>query len=244
MLDNGETLFVHSETKEEFFLYTGKEIAGDELVKLQAFDASVKPFRYAVNLLTKHSYTTAMVTDKLVMRKVSPEVISAIITRLTNSGLLNDEAYAKERANYLIKTKNAAKNAVISDLRKKGIDPFMIDDIIANYPDFEARQLMIIIPKLLVRNNKKSHKKAKDSIVNKLLRDGFSYSDINSALSAFTFEEYINEADNLAREAAILTRGKTLLSDTERNLLYNKLNKAGYAYQSIKAWLEGNTYED
>lgn len=243
-LSSGEVILINPETKEEFFLYTGKELTSKELTSLKMFDASVKPFRYVVSLLAKHSYTTMMIKDKLSARKVSEDVIEDILTRLTSNGLLNDEMYAKERANYLIKTKNAAKNAVINDLLKKGIDRFLIEDIIAMYPDFEQRQLMKIVPKLLVRNNKKSHKKAKDNIMSKLLRDGFTYSDINSALSAFTFADYINEEENLARDGQALLRGRALKSDTERNLLYNKLSKAGYPHASIKAWLEGNSYED
>lgn len=244
LLSTDETLSVTNETKEEFLLYTGKELTKAELKKMKVFDESVKPFRYAVNLLLRQSYPTRTVKDKLIKRKVSDKVITDVINRLTVSGLLNDEAYAKERAYYLINTKNAAKNAVISDLKNKGINNFLIEDILATYPDFEQKQLMKIVPKLLKRHTKLSHQKAKERIIAKLLRDGFTYIHINNALEAFSFADYINEDENLKRDVEKLLGSKKSSDENASKLVYNKLSKSGYPHHKIKATLEGINYED
>lgn len=244
VLSTDEILTVSNETKEEFLLYTGKELSKAEIKQMKSFDESVKPFRYAVNLLLRQSYPTRTIKDKLIKRKVNDKVIADVIKRLTASGLLNDEEYAKERAYYLINTKNAAKNAVIRDLKDKGINSFLIEDIIASYPDFEEKQLMKIVPKLLKRHTKLSHQKAKDRIIAKLIRDGFTYGHINSVLGAFSFTDYINEDENLKRDALKFLGSGKLSDENTSKLVYNKLSKSGYPHNKIKAILEGINYED
>lgn len=242
--DNETTLFISDRTKEEFFIYKGKTLESAEYQKLIEFEETTSPYAYTLTLLARQNYASRTIKEKLRRRKVDEKTIYKVVERLIVNGLINDEEYAKERANYLIKTKNASKKAVIRDLSEKGINKFTIEDILNSYPDDEESKLAKIIQKLLPRYTKLSLRGAEEKISAKLSRDGFSYSDIKDAIRKFNLPDYIDEEKNLTLLADKLWAQAARTPEKRREVVYNKLSKAGYPAAKIKTYLEGIYDED
>jgi regulatory protein len=57
-----------------------------------------KPYDYALDLLSARAYTTQALRRKLRQKTFEPAEIESVLSRLLESGLLNDEKYAAEFA--------------------------------------------------------------------------------------------------------------------------------------------------
>ncbi len=238
IIDNGEVLTIDPKTKEEFFLYVGKELTAQDIRAIKQFENILKPYQYTLRLLTRGAYTTKMIKDKLVLRKVDDDVIYSVLEKLKTLGLVNDAEYAKERINFLINTKNAAKRAIINDLRKKGISDEVTQRLLAEYPAFEIEHIEKLVPKLLKRYQKLSLYKAKEKLMTKLYTDGFTRDNISSALHDFDYSEYINEDENLENDFNKLLNRRLKAGEDKRDMVYNKLTKAGYPKAKIRIIIE------
>ena len=94
---NGQIVLlpVHEELVLKFRLVVGKEL--DELQidelngKLDLGDA----YQYTLKLLSRRSYTTAQIQEKLESKNYAAHVINEVLGRLINAGLLNDGEYVR-----------------------------------------------------------------------------------------------------------------------------------------------------
>jgi regulatory protein len=81
----------------------------------------------------------AQLAQKLAQRDVSADVASAVLDRMTEVGLVDDEAYAQ----MLVRTQQAgrglAKRAIARELRTKGIDDDLARQALASIADADER---------------------------------------------------------------------------------------------------------
>lgn len=244
ILNTGESISISPDTQREFFLYTGKELSDNELKKLRAYENTSLFLNYALKVLSRASYTAYEIKLKLQKRNASDEVIKDIIKRLKEYHLLNDEDYAKERINYLITVKHASRRYIENDLKTRGINFHMIEDLLSNVSAFEKEELIKLMPKLIRARSKESLRMAKEKILSKLYSEGYESSAINEALSAFVLEDYINEDENLLKAGEKLCKKHPLTDEKSHKLVYNKLSKAGYPHHKIIEYLRERTYEN
>jgi len=77
--------------------------------------------------------------QKLAQRDVAPEVAAAVLDRMTEVGLVDDEAYAQ----MLVRTQQAgrglAKRALARELRTKGIDDDLAEEALSSISDSDER---------------------------------------------------------------------------------------------------------
>ncbi|MEX2535450.1 MAG: regulatory protein RecX [Trueperaceae bacterium] len=78
-----------------------------------------RAWSYALTLLSRRSYTVAEVSERLVRRQASTEVIDEVILRLKHYRLVDDEAFAEA----YVRTHSARKGslALRFELRRKGV---------------------------------------------------------------------------------------------------------------------------
>lgn len=242
--DNGETFDISENTKNEFFLYGGKEISAKDLKAIKHFEGLMSHFNYAVRVLSRGAYTTYEIKQKLLKRQVPETTIKEIIKRLKASNLLDDALYTKERINYLISHKGASKRTIISDLKRRGVDYFIIEDTMAKVRDFEVSELYKKITKLIKRYKSESLLRASQKILQKLYNEGYESKIINEAIAAFTLEDYINEDENLQKHYEKVVTALAKKGEVDPKVVYNKLSKAGYPHAKIKMIIKEHIYED
>ena len=128
-----EKLTLSEDVFTDYLLYVGKEIDSSLFLRMKKEAESEGIYQYALSLLSKGSYSTYEIEEKI--KKKLPEGMKpyAIIKRLQMNRFLNDEEYAKEykeekeEQGYgsiswipsLSKTKRRERNALLS-LSKKG----------------------------------------------------------------------------------------------------------------------------
>lgn len=181
-LSNGRVLKVSEATKLEFLLYTGKYVDDETLLALEDYEATAKGYSYILMLVSRASYSSKMVKDKLIKKEYSEEVADRLVKRALDNGILNDEDYAKARFFYLVEKKNVALKVIIRDLKSKGINEFLISDIIYASAIGEKEAITNRLIKLNRKYQKLSGSERKEKIKAKLYSEGFPFTLIKEGL--------------------------------------------------------------
>ena len=165
-----------------------KEINEEELTELLNAVSFRRAYNKGLDFLSRRPYGTKELVKKLCEKGHEKEFAEKACDRLLELGLLNDEEYARILANDLLDRKNYSIKRIKQELAFRGIDRDIIEntsDLLDNDP---VSRIIILIKKKYI--NKISDEKGRKRTVDALLRLGYSYSDIKSALDSVSdFED-------------------------------------------------------
>ena len=133
----------------------------------------------ALNIISYRPRTKKELKDKM-KDKFNEDSIDSVIDRMEESGLLNDEEYAKNYAYHLYQNKGYAVKRIKYELMHKGIDSEIISNVLENEDFEEELNLEKIIEKKNMRNIQDD--KEKRRVLSYLQRLGYSWDKINSVL--------------------------------------------------------------
>jgi regulatory protein len=126
-IDDAFALGVSLDTLVREELYVGKQIDVAQWTRLDAAERADKAYRAALRLLQSRPRSTAELRDRLQRKQFAPEVVEQTLERLRRIELLDDSAFAR----FWIENRNACrprgKQALRSELYRKGIDRAVID---------------------------------------------------------------------------------------------------------------------
>jgi regulatory protein len=127
-------------------LYVGKQIDAATWARLDAAERADKAYRAALRLVQARPRSTAELRQRLQRKQFAPDVIEQTLERLRRIDLLDDDAFAR----FWIENRNACrprgKQALRSELHRKGIDRAIIDRMLDDDDltgDEHARALML-----------------------------------------------------------------------------------------------------
>lgn len=173
---------------------SGDEIDGEELTAFQEAAGSRIAFNSALNSLDLRDHSVREMRQKL-LRKYPPEHVESAIDRLLELGLLNDERFAENYAHTLFEYKKYGRNRIKSELFGKGISSDIInavlDEIFESDETDNVERIVDIIRKKYY--NKMIDENSRRKVFGALIRLGYGYSDIRSAMSEFSDDEYYEE---------------------------------------------------
>ena len=165
-----------------------KEINEEELTELLNAVSFRRAYNKGLDFLSRRPYGTKELVKKLCEKGHEKEFAEKACDRLLELGLLNDEEYARILANDLLDRKNYSIKRIKQELAFRGINREIIEntaDLLDNDP---VSRIIILIKKKYI--NKISDEKGRKRTVDALLRLGYSYSDIKSALNSVSdFED-------------------------------------------------------
>lgn len=149
-------------------------------------------YRKAVNkcydLLSRRDHSVKELRQKL-LRTVDPENADKAIEKMLDLGYLDDEKYARTLFRHLYDNKRMSLNFIKREMYMKGIDPFIIEDVLCeNEVDNVANIVELINSKYA---GKLRAEDGKQKVMAALARKGFSYSDIKSAFYRIENEDYV-----------------------------------------------------
>jgi regulatory protein len=108
-------------------LYVGKQIDAVQWARLDAAGRADKAYRAALRLVQARPRSTAELRERLQRKQFAPDVIEQTLERLRRIELLDDSAFAR----FWIENRNTCrprgKQALRSELHRKGIDRAVID---------------------------------------------------------------------------------------------------------------------
>lgn len=168
-----------------------KEINEEELTELIDSVSFRRAYNKGLDLLSRRPYGVNELIKKLYEKGHEKEASQKACERLLELGLLNDEEYARILADDLINRKNYGIKRVKQELAYRGISREIIENTIDSLDNDAENRIILVIKKKYI--NKLNDEKGRKRAVDGLMRLGFSYSEIKSALkqiSEFTEEEY------------------------------------------------------
>ena len=101
----------------------------------------------------------------------------------------SDEKFAKALAKHLYEVKNYSDNHVRQELYKRGISREIVYDIIDNSEIDSIETIINLVIKKYY--NKLNAENGKEKVVAALMRKGFSYGDIKTALHRIENKDYV-----------------------------------------------------
>lgn len=128
------------------------------------------------NALTEHQ-----LREKLQRKEYSPEIIDKTLEYMLELGYINDRDYAERYTKDAVNFKKHGMMRIKLDLRRKGIDPDLIDEVLEELEIDTTDALNHLIEKKSAGLDLKD-RKHKARLVNFLLRRGYKYDEINTAL--------------------------------------------------------------
>lgn len=165
-----------------------KEINEEELTELLNSVSFRRAYNKSLDLLSRRPYGTKELVKKLCEKGHEKEFAEKACERLTELRLLNDEEYARVLASDLLERKNYSIKRIKQELTFRGISREIIENTVDLLDNDPVSRIIILIKKKYI--NKINDEKGRKRTVDALLRLGYSYSDIKSALNSISdFED-------------------------------------------------------
>ena len=158
-----------------------KEINEEELTELLDAVSFRRAYMKALDLLSRRPYGTKELVKKLCEKGHEKVAAQKACERLTELKLLNDEEYARILANDLLERKNYSVKRIKQELAFRGVDREIIENTVLLLDNDPVSRIIILIKKKYI--NKINDEMGKKRTVNALMRLGYSYSDIKTALN-------------------------------------------------------------
>lgn len=160
----------------------GREITDDQL-RACILDSDMKRCKdKALWLISFRDHSRRELYDKL-RKDYSEESCERALDRLEELGLVDDGRYARRYTADLINVKRLPARGVRQKLFEKGVDRDLIDEVLSEIEVDEEAQIRSIVEKKYA--NALHDEKGRRRAVNALMRMGFSYTDIKSALREY-----------------------------------------------------------
>ena len=163
-----------------------KEIDENELAALEGAVSFRRAFNAGLNLLSYRSHGKKELVNKLVAKKHGRESAEKAVERLEELKLINDADYAEMMVRHLSEKKGYSEKRIMQELLLKGIDRETAEIAVSSLDKNPHMRIIELLEKKYSRylGDEKGRKK----VYNALLRLGYSYSEINSALKEFEEE--------------------------------------------------------
>ena len=133
----------------------------------------------ALYLIEYRSRTRKELYDKL-RPLYGEEAAEAVLERLEELGLINDEAYARDYAEQLIERKHFSLERAAFELMRKGIDRVTAESVLAEFDPDPCDQIRALLETKFSR--RLSTEKDRLRTVNALKAMGFRWSDIRDCM--------------------------------------------------------------
>ncbi|MDD3693613.1 MAG: regulatory protein RecX [Oscillospiraceae bacterium] len=191
--DDDETQMVHIGTFEESPYKIGSVLTDLQLEELVTQSNKRRAKEKALYLLSMRDYSLAELEKKLRL-VADPNTAAETAKQMQSLGYIDDERFAKQRAQYLIKHKLYPKRRVVMELCRLGVDRETAQNATESIESNDVRQALALL-------NKKHYNKKSCNYINKaaaaLARYGFDSCTIRRAIEMWQTEEQDFDIDEL-----------------------------------------------
>ncbi len=185
----------------ELGIKTGKEYTEEELVELETESQFGKLYARALEYTMMRPHSAKEVRDYLWRKTrttrvrvpetneirekpgVSQAIADRVYERLVEKGYLNDENFARYWVENRQATKGISQRKLIAELRSKGVDQSVIEQVMQNSPREEKSEIRKVLAK------KRNKYDDEQKLIAYLMRQGFSYDTIREALDSDEFDD-------------------------------------------------------
>jgi SOS response regulatory protein OraA/RecX len=220
----------------EMPLYVGKELTSEEYRSLTLFLKNESLWKYALSLVSKGSYSTHDIREKMRKKSTEEDTIRRLIFSLKQQGLVNDEEFAEE---YKEEKENQCygKNRIIQDLKfKHGIRDEIVDALAFKSEEAHAQKLAEQWEKKYARLPLRS-KKEKAALA--LVRRGYDEGVAREAVSSYKEAKDVSGKNlKILCEKTLKKYGAKYNGYSLRSKTFAYLLSKGYAPEEVERALE------
>ena len=182
-LNDGNEVLIDKDVCNEKCLKKGMELDGLEEIIFESDYRRAKS--RAIWYLDRMDHTEKALYDKLLRAGFKPKPCAKVIARLKEVGLLDDNRYADNYANRLIES-NVSKREALQKLLLKGVSYDLAKSVLEETQTDELSQIKNVIEKKY--KNKLLAENGVQKVYAALVRKGFSYGAVKTALNEFIEE--------------------------------------------------------
>lgn len=157
----------------------GCDITEEQLNTLLATSRRNRARERALYLLGLRDYSCHELEQKL-YTEATPEIAAAVVERLREVGLLDDERYAARLARSLSEQKHYPRRRIEQELRRRGISNGLIQTVVSDLDGEDFEQALALLQKKYY--NKLNDPDSRRRVIAALARRGFSYGAIRRAM--------------------------------------------------------------
>lgn len=183
-IDGEAAVKIDAETFALSGLKPGDSISDEELRALIAGSNERRANEKALNLLERRNHSKKELEEKLTRAGIAKDAARDAASHMEELGLLDDESYARDCAREMFERKLYGKLRVRQELRQKGIDPALIEELLEEYggEDATLSNMRNILSKKYpsYMEDEKVRRRAAAA----LNRMGYSYEDIRGAMKS------------------------------------------------------------
>lgn len=180
-IDGEYSFSVSTETVYKFYLKTGKELSEEEITAIKEDGERTSALNRATEYLSKAYKTKKQVKDYLIKKGFSDDAVYYAVSRLMETGYINDSEYA--RRYFETASKNQGKKLSAYKLMAKGVRKDVIDEAYEKAAVPSKENAAAVAEKYM--RNKEINKENLAKTYRYLIGRGFSYDEASEAISAF-----------------------------------------------------------
>lgn len=180
-IDGEYSFSVSTETVYKFYLKTGKELSEEEITAIKEDGERTSALNRATEYLSKAYKTRKQVKDYLLKKGYSDDAVYYAVSRLTETGYINDSEYA--RRYFETASKNQGKRLSAYKLMAKGVRKDVIDEAYEKAAVPSKENAAAVAERYM--RNKEINKENLAKTYRYLIGRGFSYDEASEAISAF-----------------------------------------------------------
>ena len=176
---DGEKYIIHSEIIVKYGLATNGEISHEKLVEVMLESDIMIATNLAMNYVSSKLITTKQLKDYLRGKGYKSQVISKVVDKFNEYGVINDENFASAFIN--IKQNSLSKRAIENKLIQKGVNK----DVASSYlQEFDDTEVAIRMAEKFMKTKDYTEENI-TKLVRHLSYKGFDYETINKVLNNF-----------------------------------------------------------
>ena len=180
-IDGEYALSLDTQTLLEHRIDIGREFDDEELHDLIESSNERRAKEKALWLISYRSHSKKELRDKI-SRTCDRQSAEKAVERMEELGLVNDRDYAERCAQTLIFTKHMSKRGAAMELRRKGIESEIIDEVLGDIEVDEREQIQAVIER---KYPKIDDEKIRRRAVAALQRLGYGWEDIKAVIESF-----------------------------------------------------------
>jgi regulatory protein len=126
-LDSGHELGIGLEICVQRGLRVGAELGDSDLAELEDQEARRRCLESALRLLSYRQRSKAELRERLLRKRIAPEIVAATVGRLCSAGLVNDEQFARSWVESIDVRAPRSRRLVASELSARGVARDVVD---------------------------------------------------------------------------------------------------------------------
>lgn len=182
---DGEPAFINSEIIMQFGIRNGMSISESDWEKVDYANDFRRARERALYLMDYRDHSYIELFRKL-EKNYDEGICYDVVDSLVSVGIVDDRRYAENLAQRLMEVKRCGYYKAVQEMRQRGISKELADEVLSPFEDSTVERIVELLATKYAR--KLDDGDGIRKVKNALVRNGYSYKDINIAM-----EEYLSD---------------------------------------------------